>query len=130
MSKTAFKSVCLIIVGLMALAVSIAHPAGAAGGTDANDTVELKNGDKVTGTLLTDTFTISSPYTLITVKKEKISVIRFDDEYQNQDVIELNNGGLVEGTIEETEFSFKPGSGKIITLEKNQCKKIVLKRSE
>ncbi|MFC1838748.1 hypothetical protein ACFL1N_04145 [Thermodesulfobacteriota bacterium] len=126
MSKTAFKSICLIIVSLT-LAVSVAALAGA---VENSDTIELKNGDKIAGTLLTETYTVTSPYSVVTVEKNQISEIRINDEYRNHDVIELKAGGSVEGTIEETGFSFKPASGKIITLEKNQCKRIILKRNE
>lgn len=126
MSKTAFKSIYLIIMSL-SLVVSIAVPAGAVDKANVNDTVELKNGNKVTGTVLTDTFTITTPYSLVPVKKEQISEIEIASESRNHDVIMLNEGGSLEGMIEEPDISFKLDSGKIITLKKDQCKKIILK---
>jgi hypothetical protein len=126
MSKTVFKYICLIIVSL-ALAVSTGAFVIAVEGSD---TVELTNGDRLTGTLLTETFTVTTPYTFLTLKKDKISEITFNDDYQNNDVIVLSEGGSVEGTIEELEFSFKPVSGKSITIDKKECKKISLKRNE
>ena len=126
MSKTAFKYICLLMVTL-GLAVSMSAFVSA---VEDSDTVELKNGDRLTGSLLTETFTVTTPYTFLTLKKDKISEIRFNDDYQNNDVIVLIEGGSVEGTIEELEFSFKPFSGKNITIDKKECKKIILKRNE
>lgn len=127
MLKIAFKSIFRIILSL-ALAASIAVSTGAADDEALYDTVELKNGDRVTGTVLNNTFTITSPYTLITVKKDQISEIKINPESENHDIIELNVGGSLEGTIEEPSLSFKLISGKIISLEKTQCKKITLRR--
>lgn len=127
MLKIAFKSVYPLIMSL-ALAVSVAAPAGAADDADIFDTVELKSGDKLTGTFLNDTITVTTPYMAVTLEKDKISEIRINSESVNHDIIVLNTGGLLEGTIEETGFSFKPVSGEIITVEKEQCKKIILKR--
>ena len=127
MSRIAFKSIYLIILNL-ALAVSITVSAGAVEDTGVSDTVELKNGDKVTGTVLNNTFTITTPYTLVTLKKDQISEIKITPDSENHDVIELTVGGTLAGTIEEPSLSFKLISGKIITLEKEQCKKIILRR--
>jgi hypothetical protein len=130
MSKIVFKSVYQKIIMILLLALSIAASTGAADVASIGDTVELVNGDKITGTLLTKAFTVTSPYSLVTVEKSQISEIRINDGYQNHDVIELKEGGLVEGTIEENELSLKPSSGKIITLEKKKCKKIIMRSNE
>jgi len=127
MAKMAFRSIYRIIMGLT-LAASIAVSAGAVDDADVNDTVELKNGDKVTGTVLNNTFTVRTPYTHTILKKDQIAEIKLHSESENGDVIELNVGGTLTGTIEEPGLSFKLISGKIITLEKEQCKKIILKR--
>jgi len=125
MLKTAIKLMCLIIYSL-GIAVSIAASAGAADKTDVYDTVVLKNSDKVTGTVLNDTFTIMTPYTNVALKRDDISEIKIDFEHENNDVITLDTGGLMEGTIEETVLSVKLVSGKIISLEKKACKNITL----
>ena len=128
MQKIAFKSICFIILSL-AMTLSIAVTAGAADDTDGYDTAELKNGDKVTGTVLNNTFTVTTPYTSTTLEKDQISEIRINPESENHDVIMLNTGGLLEGTIEESVLSFKLVSGQIISLEKEQCKKILLENN-
>ena len=126
MQKTAFKSVYLIILRLCMIA-AIGAVAGAADNADVYDTIELKNGEMVTGTVLNDTFTIMTPYTTVALEKDNISEIEIDVEHENHDVITLNAGGLMEGTIEEAALSIKLVSGKLIALEKGDCKKISLK---
>jgi hypothetical protein len=127
MSKSAFKLISLFVLSL-AMAVFMAVSAGAADDPDVYDAVELKNGEKVTGTLLNDTFTVTTPYSSVTLEKDKISEIDINPESVNHDVIVLNLGGSLDGTIEEPSLSFKLVSGKIISLEKGQCKRIVLQR--
>jgi hypothetical protein len=127
MSKTVLKSIYTIIVSV-AIVVSITVFAGAANKAGTNDTVDLKNGDKVTGTVLNDTFTVSTPYSAVTLKKDKIAEIRFQSGNQNDDVVVLIAGGSVEGTIDEPAISLKLDSGKIISIEKEQCGRIILKR--
>ena len=126
MLKTASKTIYSVILTLLML-ISITVSAGAADDADVSDTVELKNGDKITGSLLTDTFTVTTPYSVVPLGKEKISEIRITPENKDHDVIVLNAGGLVEGTIEELNFSFKTVSGETISLEKDQIIKIIIK---
>ena len=124
MLKTTLKTFYPIIMGLL-LAVSIS--AGAAEDGNLNDTVELKNGDKIAGTFLNDTLTVSTAYSVVTLDRDKISEISITPEGKDHDVIVLKAGGLVEGTIDELDFSFRPVSGEDISLEKEQCIKITLK---
>ena len=112
----------------LALSVSISISAGAVDEADVYDTVELKNGDKVTGTVLTNTFTVTTPYSFVVLEKDQISEIQFHSEGEFEALIELNTGGTLTGMIEETSLSFKLISGKIIKLEKEECKKIILRR--
>jgi hypothetical protein len=127
MSKIAIGSIYRIIMGL-ALAVSIAVSAGAADDADVYDTVELRNGDKLTGTVLDNSLTLTTPYTFVNLKKDQISEITPHPESQNEDVIVLSVGGTLTGTIEEPSLSFKLISGETISLDKEQCKKIILRR--
>ena len=124
MRKIILKTFCPAIMCLL-LAVSIS--AGAAEDGNLNDTVELKNGDRITGTLLNDTVTISTPYSVATLERDKISEIRITPEGKAHDVIVLKAGGLLEGTIDETAFSFKSVSGEDVSLDKKECIKITLK---
>lgn len=125
MIKTVFKSISLISISLCMI-VSIAASTGAANKADASDAILLKNGDTLTGTVLNNTFTVITPYTNIALEKDKISKIELDFEHENHDVITLTTGGLMEGTIEESAISFKSASGKMMSLEKKQCKNIYL----
>ncbi len=125
MYKNVVKSLYFLVVS-MAMIVFISVFAEATDHEDIYDTVELKNGDIVTGTVLNDTFTVTTPYTNATCEKDKISEITIGSEYGNHDVIALKTGGLLEGTIEELSLSFKLVSGEIISLEKRKCKKIIL----
>ena len=126
MLKPASKTIYPIIMTLLVL-ISITVSAGTADDADVFDTVKLKNGDKITGKLLTDTFTITTPYSVVPLEKNKISEIKIKPENKDHDVIVLNEGGLVEGTIEELDFLFKTVSGETITLEMDQCTKITIK---
>lgn len=127
MSQTVFRSIYRIIMGFV-LAVFIAVSAGAVDNADVYDAVELKNGDKVTGTVLTDTFTVTTPYSFVVLKRDQISEIKLQSEGEFDALIELSTGGILTGTIEETSLSFKLISGKTISLEKEECKKIILRR--
>ena len=120
--------ICFILFGLV-MTLSIAASAGAVDNVSVNDTVELKNGDKLAGTVLNHSFTVITPYTNIALEKDNISEIKIDFESENHDVITLNTGGLMEGTIEEPSLSFKLSSGKVITLEKKECKNIIFNKN-
>ena len=128
MSKRAIVSIYRMML-ILALAVSMAVPAGAADEADVYDTVVLKNGDILKGTVLDNIFTLTTPYSLVTLKKEQISVITPNSESRNEDVIELDVGGTMAGTIEEITLSFKLISGETKSLDMDQCKKIILKRT-
>lgn len=129
MSNIPSGSIYRMILGL-AVTLSIAISVGAVDDADVYDTVELNNGDQLTGTLLDDTFTLTTPYSFVTLKKEQISAIKPHSESQNEDVIELNVGGTLTATIEESSLSFKLVSGETISIEKEQCKKIILRKNE
>ena len=127
MSKSALKTINQILPVFLLL-LSMAVSSIAADDGNASDTVVLKNGDKVTGAVLNDTFTLTTPYTAITLERDKISEIRINSESGNSDVILLDAGGSLEGTLEELEFSLKLTSGETISLEKVECKEIILNR--
>jgi hypothetical protein len=109
------------------LAFTMFTATATAGEADINDTVELKNGDKITGTVLTGTFTVTSPYSIVTLERDKIAEIAIMPEGYNHDIITLNEGGILEGTIDETSLSIQTEKGENITLKKEECKKIILK---
>jgi hypothetical protein len=90
------------------------------------DTVELKNGDKITGNVLTATFTVTSPYSIVTLERDKISEIAIMPEGYNHDIVTLIEGGIIEGTIDESSISIQNEKGEI-TIKKEECKKIILK---
>ncbi len=129
MSNISIGSIFRIVLGV-ALAISIAVSAGAVEDPNVYDTVELNNGDKLIGTVLDNTFTLSTPYTLVTLKKDQISEIMPHPERQNEDVILLKVGGTLTGTIDEPSLSFELISGETIVLDKRQCKRIILKSNE
>ncbi|NLA75787.1 MAG: hypothetical protein GX846_10025 [Deltaproteobacteria bacterium] len=101
--------------------------AAAFGGDADHHTIELKNGNRITGEVLTGTFTVTSPYSIVTLERDKISEIDIMPEGVNHDIITLNEGGLVEGTIDEDSISIKTAGGEAVTLKKEECRKIILK---
>ena len=129
MSKIVIGSIHRMILGLT-LTIFISFSAGAADETNAYDTVELKSGDILTGTVLDNTFTLSTPYSLVTLKKEQIAAINPHSNGKKEDMVELNVGGTITGTIEERTLSFKLISGETISLDKKQCVRIILRRNE
>jgi hypothetical protein len=124
MLKKSIKSILMITLLVLAMFTATASASSEA---DNNDTVELKNGDKITGTVLTGTFTVTSAYSIVTLERDKISEIAILPEGYNHDIVTLNEGSLLEGTIDETSFSIKTAGGENITLKKEECKKIILK---
>lgn len=112
------RYVCSIFMGV-ALAALIS--AGAAA-----DTIELENGDGLRGTILNETFTVVTPYSNIAVEKKKIREIKFNHENEDHDVITLDTGGLLEGNVDEPTISLKLDSGKESSVEKKDCKKIII----
>lgn len=119
------KSISLITLLVFALFTATAF---ASDDTDNNDTVELKNGDKITGTVLTDTFTVTTAYSMVTLEKDKIAEIAIMPEGMSHDMVTLKEGGILEGTIDETSLSIQNEKGEKITLKKEECKKIILKK--
>ncbi|GEM_PF-2794152 len=117
----------LLLITLFVLALLTTTIAFASGEANNNDTVELKNGDKITGTVLTTTFTVTSPYSIVTLERDKISEIAIMPEGYNHDIITLNEGGILEGTIDESSISIQNEKGEKTTLKKEECKKIILK---
>ena len=128
MLNTVSKSIFLFVF-FMSIFVTLASSAAATDNVETYDTVELKNGEKVTGTVLNSTFTIVTPYSNVALEKDDISEIQIDFEPAGHDVVMLNSGGLMEGTIEEPAISFALDSGKTVTLEKKKCKKIIFHKN-
>jgi hypothetical protein len=118
------KSILLITLLVSAMLTSTTF---ASGDADNNDTVELKNGDKITGHVLADSFTVTSPYSIVTLERDKIAEIAIMPEGYNHDIVTLNEGGIMEGTIDETSLSVQNEKGEKITIKKEECKKIILK---
>ncbi len=125
MLKKSYKSILLIILFVLTLFTTTI--VSASGDADNKDTVELKNGDKITGTVLTETFTVTTAYSLVTLERDKISEIAILPEGMNHDMVTLKEGGILEGTIDETSFSIQNEKGEKITLNKEECKKIIFK---
>ncbi len=125
MSKFYFKPICNSLM-IIAILMSLVFSAGAAEKNAGSDTIELKNGTKVTGTVLNDSFTVTTAYMTVTLERERISEITMSDDH---DVAVLDDGAsLVEGTIDEYDIFFKSASGEKITYKKEECKKIVFKK--
>lgn len=118
------KSILLITLLVFTMFTSTTF---ASEGADNQDTVELKNGDKITGHVLTDSFTVTSPYSIVTLERDKISEIAIMPEGYNHDIVTLNEAGILEGTIDEASITIKNEKGEKITLKKEECKKIVFK---
>ncbi|NLD37830.1 MAG: hypothetical protein GX654_13265 [Desulfatiglans sp.] len=124
MLSKSIKSILLVTLLVIAIFTVTTF---AAGNPDINDTVELKNGDKISGHVLTDSFTVTSPYSIVTLERDKISEIAIMPEGYNHDIVTLNEAGILEGTIDEASITIKNEKGEKITLKKEECKKIVFK---
>ncbi len=92
------------------------------------DRVILKNGDVVTGALLTPQFSIKTSYTSLVFNAQEIAAIVLEGGGQNIETLLLKNGDKLSGVIEPKAVTVRLASGQQIDIQKDKIKEIRTKR--
>ena len=105
---------------------SVSAP-GRGGGSELRrvvDTVALRNSDVLTGTILTDEFTVQTSYGTLTFTTEQLASIRIEDAAGRTDQFVLKVGDRVSGVLQNTTVEMTLTTGATITLEKGNIASI------
>lgn len=94
------------------------------------DSIVLKNGDTVTGTVENKNFTLKSSYSEITFATSEIAKIVLEGAGSNVDVVRLRVGDKISGVVQDEKVAIKLVSGTSIEVEKDKIKEINIKRTE
>lgn len=94
------------------------------------DSLVLKNGDTVTGTVENKNFTLKSSYSEIAFETSEIAKIVFEGVGSNVDVVRLKVGDKISGVVQDEKVTIKLVSGTSIEVEKDKVKEIQIRRSE
>lgn len=83
------------------------------------DVIILKNGESLSGEVMKETFTIQTSYANLTIEKDKISHIHYENLPQfPSDEVYLNTMDRIKGKLSQSPVSFKIGAtGQIVELE-------------
>jgi len=91
------------------------------------DSVLMKNGDILSGSILTQKFKFQSSYAKLTVKSEDIRRIDLEGGGQNIEIIHLRSGDRISGILANEKLEIKLPIGSSVTLEKDKIKIITFK---
>lgn len=104
------------------------HGASTPSSTPSNiDKVVLKNGDSVSGTILTATFKLKTSYGELEFKSRDIKTINLEGGGNNVDVVILRVGDKMSGVVLNTTITIKMTNGTEITVEKDKVKDVIFK---
>ena len=88
------------------------------------DSVTLRNGDILSGTILTGEFTVQASYGTLTFTSEQLASIRIEDAAGKTDQFVLQVGDRVSGVLQNTTVEMTLTTGATITLEKGNIASI------
>lgn len=88
------------------------------------DVVILRNGDRISGAIQNETFTVETSYAKLPFEVGKIAGIIFQGQGNKLDVIALKVGDTVSGILHDPMISIKMVSGNIAEVQKNKIKEI------
>lgn len=91
------------------------------------DKIVLKNGDSVSGIILTDTFKLKTSYGELEFKSKDIKTINLEGGGNNVDVVMLRVGDKMSGVIINTHIKIRMTNGTEIVIEKDKVKEIIFK---
>ena len=92
------------------------------------DSVLMKNGDVLSGLILTAEFILKSSYADLTIKTADIRRIQLEGGGQNIEIIELRSGDRISGLIKNEHIEIKLPIGPALALEKDKIKLITFKK--
>ncbi len=88
------------------------------------DRVLLKNGDTVSGKLVTDKFSVKTSYALLSFELKQIESVVLEGSGQNIEMIVLRNGDKLSGIVGPDAITIKLVSGQQTEIEKDKIKEI------
>lgn len=94
------------------------------------DNVNLRNGDILSGTILTTEFTIQASYGTLTFSKDQLQSITVENVAGKTDQVLLKVGDRVSGVLQNPSIQMTLTSGATITLEKGNIASITFARQE
>jgi hypothetical protein len=92
------------------------------------DKVFLRSGDRLSGHVKTEAFTLRAPYGTFTLETSRISSIDFDAKGENVDVVLLKIGDRLSGALEERFIKFVMSSGEEVNFNSETIDKITFRR--
>jgi hypothetical protein len=98
------------------------------GETSMYDQIIMKNGDLLSGRILTTEFVLRTSYGTNTFQTNQIKTINFEGGGQNIDLVLLKIGDKLSGVIDNTIVKMQMRSGSQVELSKDKIKDIVFKK--
>jgi hypothetical protein len=92
------------------------------------DTIELKNGDIITGNISNKNFTIKTSYATLTFDIDKFRQIQIEGNETKQDVLTLRIGDRISGVLQTTEIEIELASGAKTKIAKDKIHLIQMKK--
>jgi hypothetical protein len=92
------------------------------------DRLFLKNGDNLSGQVLTRMFKLRSVYGTFDIQMADISYIEFDGRGKDVDVVGLKVGDVLSGKVEVESVKLLSRSGKEVTLQTGEIRRISFKK--
>jgi hypothetical protein len=92
------------------------------------DTIILKNGDTLSGNIVTTEFPIRASYGEFTFKKGDINIIEFEEGGKNIDTLLLINGDKLSGVVTLDLIKIELRKDQIASIGKDKIKKIQLQK--
>jgi hypothetical protein len=94
------------------------------------DNVNLRNGDILSGTILTGEFTVQASYGTLTFTKEQLQSITVENAAGKTDQVLLKVGDRLSGVLQNASIQMTHSSGATITLEKGDITSITFARAD
>jgi len=91
------------------------------------DLIILKNGDKLSGDILDESFSLKTSYASLVLRTQDIKSIEFEGGGLNIDVVKLKVGDKLSGIVHNTSVRIKLLSGRVLNIDLEKVKSIYLK---
>lgn len=95
-----------------------------------NDVIIMKNGDILSGTILTSQFVLKTSYADLTIEAKDIDNINLEGSGQNIETITLKNGDRISGILKTNIIEIKLPIGTQISVDKDKIKLIRFKKTK
>ncbi len=92
------------------------------------DSIILKNGDVLSGNIITDKYKLHTSYGDFVLNKKEISIIEFEGSGKNIDSVLLKSGDKLSGDFLFDLIEIKLGGSRLATIDKEKIKKIQMKK--